>query len=279
MPKHFPAQGLHLWDAHSTSPRVESLTSPRFWLIPGCAFLVLALLALSGVNQQMFLAFNELAAALPDVFWSSTTSLGDTLVAFAILLPFLRRRPDAAAAAILAVLLATLGTHGLKYLLAMPRPLAVLDVNLINSIGPQLGSRSFPSGHTTAAFTVAALLGGYTLRWYKFLPIILAAALVGISRIAVGAHWPTDVLAGMLIGWLAGFAGLHLAPYCRICQSRAVHYFTLALFAASTLWLLTGFQSGYLEARWVERTVALVALLAFLFPLFVKRTQTQPSRP
>jgi undecaprenyl-diphosphatase len=57
---------------------------------------------------------------------------------------------------------------------------------------------SFPSGHTTTAFTIALMLGHFSaLLW----PVALVlAALVGLSRIALGAHFPSDVVAGMLLG-------------------------------------------------------------------------------
>jgi undecaprenyl-diphosphatase len=62
---------------------------------------------------------------------------------------------------------------------------------------------SFPSGHTAAAFGVAAALAGGNgvVAW---LALILACG-IGISRIYLGAHYPLDVAAGMLVGAASGF--------------------------------------------------------------------------
>ncbi len=61
---------------------------------------------------------------------------------------------------------------------------------------------SFPSGHTTAAFAMAYVYGD---QYPKLrIPLYIAAASVGISRIYVGEHYPSDVLAGAVLGTLAG---------------------------------------------------------------------------
>jgi undecaprenyl-diphosphatase len=65
---------------------------------------------------------------------------------------------------------------------------------------------SFPSGHAAAAFLVATLLGNA----YPYLfPITAVWALaVGFSRICLGVHYPSDVLAGMALGTLSAFCGI-----------------------------------------------------------------------
>ncbi|NWG31495.1 MAG: phosphatase PAP2 family protein [Rhodocyclaceae bacterium] len=262
---------LHHWRAMPDAPRPARLAAPRLWLLPFLALCAAALLWLTQTNVPLFLAVNAAARVLPDGFWAGMTALGDTLPAFAILLPLVARRPDAAAAALITVLIAAIASHLLKYGLALPRPAAVLDSGLFHIVGPRLAGRALPSGHSVAAFAVAALVGGHTLAWRAWLPAIALAVLIALSRLAVGAHWPTDVLVGAAIGWLSGFAGLHLAACCGRCRSRALHWLTLALFFAGTLWLLTGFDSGYASARWLERAVAAGALLLFALSLFGPR--------
>ncbi|MCC2097080.1 MAG: phosphatase PAP2 family protein [Hyphomicrobiales bacterium] len=57
---------------------------------------------------------------------------------------------------------------------------------------------SFPSGHSITAFAFAMALSYFLPRWR--LPLLAAALLVGVSRVIVGAHYPSDVVAGACIG-------------------------------------------------------------------------------
>lgn len=64
--------------------------------------------------------------------------------------------------------------------------------------------QSFPSGHATTAFSLAAVVA---FIWPKaFWPAMAFAALVAISRIVVGAHYPTDITAGAVLGVLGAYA-------------------------------------------------------------------------
>ena len=68
----------------------------------------------------------------------------------------------------------------------------------------------FPSGHTTMAFTIAALLHPVIPRRWRPLLWVLAAG-VGLGRMYVGVHWPADVVGGAALGIAIGSGAWLLA--------------------------------------------------------------------
>jgi membrane-associated phospholipid phosphatase len=66
---------------------------------------------------------------------------------------------------------------------------------------------SFPSGHTTLAFATATTIALEYKRWWITIPAYLWAASVGYSRMYLGKHYPSDVLAGAVIGVGGAYLG------------------------------------------------------------------------
>lgn len=92
----------------------------------------------------------------------------------------------------------------IKHLINRPRPVNAVEglTTLINT--PP--STSFPSGHTASSVAVALVLCMLLPKKYA-VPAIIPALLICFSRMYVGVHYPTDILGGMIIGLLYGFAG------------------------------------------------------------------------
>jgi undecaprenyl-diphosphatase len=67
------------------------------------------------------------------------------------------------------------------------------------------GSSSFPSGHTLETFAIAVGLSILVPKKKIIIPVFTWAILVAYSRMALGVHYPGDVLGGMIIGSLIGF--------------------------------------------------------------------------
>lgn len=248
-------------------PAANAFSRGRVWGVPAIALLAMAALLIGNANQPLFLTLNHAAAALPSGLWAALTAVGDTLVAFALLLPFVRRRPDLAAAIALAILFALVYVHSLKLGLNLPRPPAVFGSGEFNVIGPAHSAGSFPSGHAATAFAMIALLSVYLPSWGRLLPLLVLAGLAGLSRIAVGVHWPLDVLAGAAGGWLAGLAGSALANRWQALHHPWLHAAVQALLIAGAAWLMIGHDSGYAEARRFEQAIAFVGLALFFRPL------------
>ena len=90
----------------------------------------------------------------------------------------------------------------LKHVFERPRPCQILeDVRLLVGCGR---SFSFPSNHAVNAFAVAATFSHFYRR--AALPMFFCAALIAFSRIYVGVHFPSDVIAGAI--WGGAAAGL-----------------------------------------------------------------------
>lgn len=163
---------------------------------------------LASVEGGVLLWFqNCLRGPVQDAVVMAYTSLGNSgilFIAAGLLLLCFKKTRKAGVAALLALLIGLLCTNvTLKPLLARPRPW--LDVpGLVNMVG-ESAYRSFPSGHATSAFAFAfAMCFGAPEKWMKWVSMVVAI-LMGLSRLYVGVHYPTDVIGGVLVGLLAGW--------------------------------------------------------------------------
>ena len=95
------------------------------------------------------------------------------------------------------VVTASIIVTGIKHTVNRVRPYNTYTYLEKESTG---GSPSFPSGHTSDAFSLATSLSLANPKWYVIVPSFTWATLVGYSRMDLGVHYPSDVLIGALLG-------------------------------------------------------------------------------
>lgn len=162
--------------------------------------------ALFQLDGQLLLAIQGLHMSWLDPIMSLYTHMGDAgLLWIAVSLGLLFYRPTrrAGVLSLCALFLGLLMTNlTIKPLVERPRPW--LDWPIVPLVGEK-DPNSFPSGHTCAAFAAGMI-------WVRTLPrregrvaAVVLAVLMGLSRLYVGVHYPSDVLAGALIGSLCAW--------------------------------------------------------------------------
>ncbi len=169
--------------------------------------------AFGGLDAQLFIAINHAGRGW---LWDHLAWLGTLLgqhaaypfYAAAALALALQRPAWLKTGAVLDFLVAYLIEWGLvgalKLWLNVPRPLAVLGPQQVHVIGAPEYWHSFPSGHTAFAWLLLASLWGGANGVLRAL-LLLFALWVAWARIAVGAHFPVDVLGGALCGVLTAW--------------------------------------------------------------------------
>ena len=170
-----------------------------------CIVIAIAMFIVSGIlgNEPFFFLLNNDYGAFADISFAFITHLGEAAPWIMIVLLVLIFRRQFLPLILIALIISTALVQGIKNdLPEQRRPTkAITDLSLIHTVkGVDLHTiNSFPSGHTTTAFTVfllACLL--VHKRWVIWVGFIYAIA-VGYSRIYLAQHFPKDVAGGMLV--------------------------------------------------------------------------------
>jgi len=183
----------------------DVLKQIRFLLIPYLIVLA-ACLAISVIytKAQIYFTFNSWHFAYGDEFFALWTNVGDGGVCAAIavgLLFFSYRKGFLLGTSFI---LTSIVAQILKHIVASHRPVVFFKdqmskIYLIKGV-PMLESFSFPSGHTTSAFTAAVVLTYISPRKYWGLLFFVLSVLVAYSRMYLSEHFFEDVLGGSIIG-------------------------------------------------------------------------------
>lgn len=242
VPRYRYIKSLSLEQAFRNLLRLDAGEAWRATRIPLVAFfLCFALLALAVVDQAPAIdSFNATINALVqgargalDSFFVTITMLGDLLPMTALCLVVcailaIARKWDSLAFFATNVLLAVVCVQALKFIFAVPRPGA-------ETLVPIPGSFSFPSAHSFCSLIVFGMIGlpifralnrkgvPYNVAIVPGIILVIFAILIGISRIYVGVHWPSDVLGGWLLAgmWLPFASALYTVGARKVVLSKA----------------------------------------------------------
>jgi undecaprenyl-diphosphatase len=166
------------------------------------------------IDVSIFYFFNHtLSAPFLDKFFSIITNVNNWYIAYVILLAIAfikggRTGRIAVIGIILLIIVTDQVSHKIiKEIFQRIRPCHVLP-NVLTPLGCT-GTYSFPSNHAVNNFAAAVFFGMLYpgMRWIFY----ITAFLVAISRVYLGLHYPSDILAGALIGIFAGFIFGYLA--------------------------------------------------------------------
>ena len=106
----------------------------------------------------------------------------------------------ACTSALVAAGIALVANQAIAHVWARPRPF-VAHASMTHLLAAPSPDPSFPSDHAAAGFAIAFAVLAFSR--YAGVGFLAAATLIGLSRIALGLHYPSDVLAGIVVGWIA----------------------------------------------------------------------------
>lgn len=172
---------------------------------------------------------DHIRCGILDNFFPYITHLGTAgsfwILLTAVLMCFKKTRRAAVCSAIALLGSLILNNMILKPLVGRVRPYEVIEG--LKLIGKRATDPSFPSGHTAASIASAVALCRFLKKRYS-IPLLALALLIGFSRLYIGIHYPTDVLAGLLDGIALGIGGIlienvmykKLVWYADVCNEK-----------------------------------------------------------
>lgn len=216
-----------------------------------------ALHSLPDWNQSLFLSLNHGTAELPADLRAFATVLGDGSIAACLVIGIFIRNPRALAYIFVAAIVAGILIQVPKHVFDAARPPGVLSLDAFSVVGKAHKSNSFPSGHSGSALLAATLLALACRNMVASLALILVGAIGAFSRIAVGVHWPADVLAGSAIGILVAvviFRGFADKPVDLPVWGKWVLTVLLAIVSINGFMHDTGYENylGVTGLRWIS---------------------------
>ncbi|POY38333.1 hypothetical protein C3K47_02740 [Solitalea longa] len=177
-----------------------------YFLLFSIWVIVVGLLIIVCGSDLLFILLHKNLGGFADLFFRLITELVSTIGVTIILILLLFRNWREGIKATIAMISSTIITHSLKIWVDAPRPWVYFkNESMIRTIEGVvlLPNHSFPSGHSTAAFAMAAVLA-FTFNDKRLSPwFFIMAVLIAYSRIYLGQHFPLDIYVGSLVGMIS----------------------------------------------------------------------------
>ena len=214
--------------------------SPLYFVIG--LFLATVVILLTDSNHSLFLAINKVGTQFADEIWLSVAIFGNKALTLSLLLLALWHKPHLLRAALIAGLFVMIISLSIVPLIALARPPALLSPDSFHLIGEKLTTNSFPATQVIAIFAILGSIAFYFKNGLLTFCVLSFSALVALSYIMLGIHWPSDILIGAALGWLCAWLGVYLIRANILRKNDIWNYLTYIIYlliAAYLFWTNT----------------------------------------
>lgn len=218
-----------------------------------------------------------------DAFWTFITLFGEEVIIVAIVgLLYWCINKEFAKSVGYSILTSIAANGMIKNIVSRARPFQNENWDIINKRPDTADGFSFPSGHTQISTSVFTSLAIWLKKRWAWILAITISLLVGFSRLYLGVHFPTDVIAGLLFGLFFAFVCNYL--HKKIKKRYLLYIITIAIASIGLFYCTTeDFFSGYgllvgsltaflFEEKYVNFTMDVIwwkKVLRLIFGLFI----------
>lgn len=231
------------------------------------------------IQKQYFYLINAQLSQYPTLIYN-LTQIGDALVFFSLLSPFIIYAPKLWEALLSTAVVSLILSRILKDIFSVPRPAQIFDNSSFTIVGEKLiGFSSLPSGHSITFFSTL------TVVLFAFLPkklfskiiwillMMILALLLSSTRVGVGAHHPFDVLSGGIVGYISGLTGIFISVHFRIwnwINNKKYYPIFIALFLLCGILLVVKIKAENLAVFYFAMISLIYSLYTLLYVSFKK---------